>query len=67
VNATYEHTECRSHHMTSFASGFFFEPSPTDFNLAPTTPKAGFSDSMSVYVVIIVTLAVFFLLALIGL
>ena len=54
--------------MTSFASGFFVEPTSTDFNLqAENTDDSMMDDSSSVYVVIVVTLAVFFVLALIGL
>ncbi len=65
--ANYRGTECRSHHMTSFAAGFFVEPTSTDFNLVPTKPGSELNDGASVYVVIVVTLAIFFVLALIGL
>ena len=58
--ATYGRTICRSSHLTGFGGGFFVEPTTIDFDLI--FAEASFADNMTIYMTIIVTLALYLIL-----
>ena len=59
-SSTYGQTICRSSHLTGFGGGFHVEPTTIDFNFV--FAKASFADNMTIYMTIIVTLALYLIL-----
>ena len=57
VNTTYEETVCRSEHLTLFGAGFFVQPNSLDFQYIMA--EADFSDNVTIYMTILVTLIIF--------
>ncbi|XP_064091678.1 uncharacterized protein LOC135205258 [Macrobrachium nipponense] len=57
ANATV--TICSCNHLTSFGSGFFVTPNTIDF--AYVFANAGFADNLTIYLVLIISLALYFI------
>lgn len=57
----YSDTLCRASHLTSFASGFFLTPNSIDFDLV--FADASFTDNMTIYFTVIITLLLYILLS----
>lgn len=53
-------TQCRTHHLTAFAAGFFVVPNPIDFDYI--FAKASFEDNITIYMTVIITLSLYLLL-----
>ena len=56
----YRQTDCSSSHMTSFAAGFFILPNTIDFEYV--FANASFSNNLTIYFTIIITLIIWILL-----
>lgn len=53
-------THCKCNHLTSFGSGFFVMPNTIDFSYV--FANAGFVDNITIYMTVILTLAVYIIL-----
>ena len=53
-------THCKCNHLTSFGSGFFVMPNSIDFTYV--FANAGFSDNVTIYMTIVVTLFIYVLM-----
>lgn len=59
-SANYAMTHCKCNHLTSFGSGFFVMPNSIDFSYV--FANAGFSDNVTIYMTIVITLTLYALL-----
>lgn len=51
-------TVCGCNHLTSFGSGFFVAPNTIDFSYV--FANAGFTDNLTIYLTLIITLSLYF-------
>ena len=62
--AHYPATWCRSDHLTAFAAGFFVVPHELNFNLV--FAKASFTDNMTIYFTVILSLIIYLVVVIWG-
>ncbi|XP_064093787.1 uncharacterized protein LOC135206294 [Macrobrachium nipponense] len=60
VNSDHSATRCASSHLTSFAVGLFIPPNAIDFSFV--FANIGFVDNLTIYLTLIISLSIFFLL-----
>ncbi|XP_063601108.1 uncharacterized protein LOC134777199 [Penaeus indicus] len=60
VFSNYNATECNTTHLTSFGSGMFVMPNTIDFSFV--FANMGFSDNLTIYLTLILSLSIFVLL-----
>ncbi|XP_042888379.1 uncharacterized protein LOC122263814 [Penaeus japonicus] len=60
VFSNYKVTECNTTHLTSFGSGMFVMPNTIDFSFV--FANMGFSDNLTIYVTLILSLTIFVIL-----
>lgn len=60
TETTHTITRCETDHLTSFGSGMFVMPNTIDFSYV--FANMGFSDNLTIYLTLIISLSVFFIL-----